>query len=78
MATKVNIHQAKTSFSQLVEKALRGEEVIIAKHGKPLLRLVPVEGSKRPVELHPHRSSKAEIAAVLAPLDESELAEWYK
>lgn len=37
----VNIHDAKTHFSKLVNEALSGEEVIIAKSGKPLLRLVP-------------------------------------
>lgn len=38
----VNMHQAKTTLSQLVEAALRGEEVVIARHGKPVVRLVPV------------------------------------
>ena len=37
---KVNIHQAKTQFSRLVELAASGEEVIIAKSGKPVARLV--------------------------------------
>jgi len=41
--TKVNIHEAKTNLSKLLEKALNGEEVIIARSGKPLVRLVPVE-----------------------------------
>ncbi|MGH7929016.1 MAG: type II toxin-antitoxin system Phd/YefM family antitoxin [Candidatus Binatia bacterium] len=39
--TKVNIHQAKTQFSRLVEMAAGGEEIIIAKAGKPLARVVP-------------------------------------
>ena len=38
--TKVNIHQAKTQFSRLVELAAGGEEIIIAKAGKPVARLV--------------------------------------
>ena len=38
--TQVNIHQAKTQFSRLVELAAGGEEVIIAKSGKPVARLV--------------------------------------
>ena len=37
---KVNIHQAKTQFSRLVELAASGEEIIIAKSGKPVARLV--------------------------------------
>src|SRR4029078_12315229 len=38
--TKENIHQAKTQFSRLVELAAGGEEIIIAKSGKPVARLV--------------------------------------
>jgi len=38
--TKVNIHQAKTQFSKLVDLAAGGEEIIIAKSGKPVARLV--------------------------------------
>jgi prevent-host-death family protein len=38
--TKVNIHQAKTHFSRLVDLAASGEEVVIAKSGKPVARLV--------------------------------------
>ena len=41
--TKVNIHQAKTQFSRLVELAARGEEIIIAKSGQPVARLVPYQ-----------------------------------
>jgi prevent-host-death family protein len=36
-----NMHEAKTQLSQLVERALNGDEVIIARHGKPVVRLVP-------------------------------------
>lgn len=36
-----NIHQAKTHFSKLVERAAAGEEIIIGKAGKPVARLVP-------------------------------------
>jgi prevent-host-death family protein len=42
MAVKANIHEAKTHFSELLERAHRGEEVIIAKAGKPYAKLVPV------------------------------------
>ena len=38
---QVNIHDAKTSLSRLVERAARGEEVIIARDGVPVARLVP-------------------------------------
>ena len=39
---QTNMHEAKSKLSQLVESALNGEEVIIAKAGKPAVRLVPV------------------------------------
>jgi prevent-host-death family protein len=36
------MHEAKTTLSQLVERAEAGEEVIIARHGTPVVRLVPI------------------------------------
>jgi prevent-host-death family protein len=38
----VNIHEAKTHFSKLVDRVLQGEEVVIAKAGRPVARLVPL------------------------------------
>jgi prevent-host-death family protein len=43
-----NIHQAKSQLSKLVVRALEGEEVIIARAGKPMVRLVPVQQSDQP------------------------------
>jgi len=40
--TTFNIHEAKTHFSKLLERVLNGEEVIIAKAGKPVARILPV------------------------------------
>jgi prevent-host-death family protein len=48
MAELVNMHQAKSSLSRLVERALAGEEVIIARNGKPLVQLVPVQKKRKP------------------------------
>jgi prevent-host-death family protein len=39
----VNVHEAKTHLSRLLEEAAAGEEIVIAKAGKPKARLVPVE-----------------------------------
>jgi prevent-host-death family protein len=49
MSTTVNLHAAKTQLSRLVDQAAKGQEIIIAKAGKPLVRLVPVHpvGSER-------------------------------
>jgi prevent-host-death family protein len=49
--SQVNIYEAKTSLSELVERAAAGEEIIIAKAGKPRARLVaiePVTAERRP------------------------------
>ncbi|MCY4531763.1 MAG: type II toxin-antitoxin system prevent-host-death family antitoxin, partial [Gammaproteobacteria bacterium] len=42
---KVNMHQAKTHLSRLVEKAVQGEPFIIAKAGKPLVKVVALDSS---------------------------------
>lgn len=47
MARTVNIHEAKTHLSKLLEQVRLGEEVVIAKSGKPVARLVAVEGPKK-------------------------------
>jgi prevent-host-death family protein len=39
----VNVHEAKTQFSKLLERAHAGEEIILAKRGKPYARLLPLE-----------------------------------
>lgn len=40
---KVNLYEAKTQLSRLVDRAMVGEEIIIAKAGKPMVRLVRVD-----------------------------------
>lgn len=47
----VNIHEAKTHLSRLVERVEAGEEIIIAKAGRPAARLVPIEGARKPVKI---------------------------
>lgn len=50
----VTIHHAKTNLSRLIQKASRGEEVIIARGSKPVARLVPIgetKGQRRPGSL---------------------------
>ncbi|WP_172657282.1 type II toxin-antitoxin system Phd/YefM family antitoxin [Myxosarcina sp. GI1] len=43
-----NIHEAKTQLSKLIESALAGEEIIIAKSGKPLVKLIPYQEEPKP------------------------------
>jgi prevent-host-death family protein len=47
---KVNIHEAKTHLSRLVEEAAKGEPFVIAKAGKPMVKVVPLDApAKRKV-----------------------------
>lgn len=46
----INIHDAKTNLSKLIEKAVRGEAFIIAKAGKPMVKVTPIDqvGAAKP------------------------------
>lgn len=44
---QANIHDAKTNLSHLVKCAAEGEQVIIAKHGKPYVQIVPLDNPSR-------------------------------
>ncbi|MGQ0624971.1 MAG: type II toxin-antitoxin system Phd/YefM family antitoxin [Sporichthyaceae bacterium] len=48
MSTQVNIYEAKTHLSDLVERAAGGEDIVIAKAGTPKVRLVAVQEPRRP------------------------------
>ncbi|HET8637685.1 MAG TPA: type II toxin-antitoxin system prevent-host-death family antitoxin, partial [Acidobacteriaceae bacterium] len=44
---QVNIHYAKTHLSKLIEQAESGEEVVLARNGKPAVKLTPVPAKKK-------------------------------
>lgn len=48
MARTVNVHEAKTHLSKLLAEVDRGEEIVIARGGKPVARLVPVRPCRAP------------------------------
>jgi prevent-host-death family protein len=48
---QVNIHEAKTHFSKLVERVEAGEEIVIARSGRPVAKLVPVKTNSPPRKL---------------------------
>ena len=48
---EVNVHEAKTNLSRLLARVEAGEEIVIARAGKPIARLVPIEAPKRRLEL---------------------------
>jgi prevent-host-death family protein len=54
MAT-VTIHEAKTNLSRLIEKACRGEEIVIARGDDPVVRLVPLRDSRGSRQPGSHR-----------------------
>jgi prevent-host-death family protein len=73
MTRPVNVHEAKTQLSKLLERAHAGEEIVIAKNGEPYARLVPLEAPKprQPGLL----KGRVEDAAI-GPLTEDELEVW--
>lgn len=46
----VNIYDAKTRLSQLVDKAASGEDVVVSRNGKPLVRITRLAAPKRPIK----------------------------
>lgn len=71
---EINIHEAKTHLSRLIERALAGEEITIAKAGKPVVRLVPVE-PKKPI-LGNARGTIQYSDDWDAPMTDEEYADW--
>ena len=51
MSNIINIHEAKTHLSRIVDEVAAGAEVIIAKAGKLMARLTPIAGVRRPKKL---------------------------
>jgi len=72
---KFTIHAAKTNLSKLIEAALAGEEVVIAKGDKPVVKLVPVEKPRFKLDLLAGRVT-GPLPDFLEPMSEDELALW--
>lgn len=68
------VHTAKTQLSKLIEAALRGEEVVIARGSKPVVRLVPMAQSG--FQLGTMKDVLGEGPDFLEPLSEDELELW--
>jgi len=78
MSTQVNIYEAKSKFSKLISRAIAGEEIIIAKSGKPVAKLVPFA---KPPKDRKAGSAKGKILVADdfdAPLPDEMLKEFYK
>jgi prevent-host-death family protein len=74
MTTIVNVHEAKTHFSKLLEQAHQGQEIIVAKAGRPYARLVPL--ANKVAERRPGRLAGTVGDAFFEPLPEDELFAW--
>ena len=76
MNTVVNVHEAKTHLSRILEEVAAGAEVVIAKAGKPVARLVPIEPAVRPKSLGLLRGRITVPDDFDAPLSPEVLAEF--
>jgi prevent-host-death family protein len=74
MSKIVNMHEAKSTLSRLVEEALAGEEILIARAGKPVVRLMAIKPSKR--RLGRWKGKVRMSGDFDAPLPPGELAAW--
>lgn len=70
----INVHEAKTHFSQLLDAAMAGEEIVIAKAGTPCVKLVPILAvPRKPGAL----KGKGYVTdAFFEPLSEDEIGKW--
>ncbi len=75
---QINIHQAKTQLSKLVEAAAQGEEIIIAKAGKPVARLLALEQTRHKTRQSGGLKGQIWLADNFdEPLSAEELALWH-
>jgi len=73
MSLTVNVQEAKASLSRLLVAAEHGDDVVIARYGKPVVQLVPIaQPAERALGFIPGEVSDE----VLRPLDDAELARW--
>jgi prevent-host-death family protein len=70
----VNIYEAKTRLSQLVDKAASGEDVVLSRNGKPLVRITQLEGPRRPIKFGVLKGKLRIAPDFDAPLAEDVLA----
>jgi prevent-host-death family protein len=73
----LNLHHAKAQLSRLVEQALAGEEIIIARAGKPMVRLTPCQNDDQPRKLGIWKDKGVWIADDFdAPLSSEDIKTW--
>jgi prevent-host-death family protein len=75
MAQQFTVHAAKTNLSKLIDAALAGEEIVIAKGSKPVIRLVPFDRGVFRIGILAGQLN-GPGPDFLSPMDESELDLW--
>ena len=76
MATSVNIHEAKTHFSKLLARVAAGEEIVIAKAGTPVARLVPDHSGTRGKRIPGIDKGKLWISPDFDTMSDADLEDW--
>jgi prevent-host-death family protein len=77
---QMNVYEAKTHLSSLVERAANGEEIVIAKAGKPMAKIVPI--APLPTKLERRKFGQNYLGITYmspdwdAPMSEEDLADW--
>ena len=74
---KFNVHEAKTNLSRLIERALTGEEVVIAKAGQPVIRLVRIPKGRGKKVLGSAEGQIKFSQGWEAPLTGREMSRWF-
>ena len=76
MVDTINVYDAKTQLSQLLTRVEQGEEIVIARNGRPVARLAPLE-AKRPDRVPGLWKGKITIADDFDDFTEQDARDWY-
>ena len=71
---KVSVQVAESNLSDLIDAALAGEDVVIDKYGKPVVRMVPIE--RRPFQIGMLQGQLGDGPDFFEPMSDDELAQW--
>jgi prevent-host-death family protein len=75
---QVNVHEAKTHFSKLLARANAGEEIIIAKAGRPVARLMPIGKQDAKKRVPGIDKGKLWISKDFDVMSERDIKDWYR
>jgi prevent-host-death family protein len=73
----VNIYDAKTRLSQLVDKVVAGEDVVVSRNGKPLVRITRLDSGRRPIRFGVLKGKVKITRDFDAPLPSNVLADFW-